>query len=291
MNLTTILTELYREEYVAKIPATALEELSQLGYVIERKPQLGYRLTESPDKLIADDLQARVQTRVIGKQILVFEETASTNDVVARLTAGHRGEGLVVFAESQTKGRGRHGRVWASPRGKGLWFSVLLRPRFPLQRVTVAASVAVARVAGKDARIKWPNDVTLKGRKLAGILTEARDGVAILGIGVNVNCRKEDLPAELNATSVSTDDRPGLAAELLGELDELYRQAADDFSAISAEWARLCTTLGKQIAVRMGHRRIDGHAQALDEDGALLIRRDSGQVERIVGADLTLERE
>jgi BirA family biotin operon repressor/biotin-[acetyl-CoA-carboxylase] ligase len=117
--------------------------------------------------------------------------------------------------------------------------------------------------------------------------------VAILGIGVNVNCREEDFPASLRsvATSIASDDRPGLAAELLGELDELYRQAADGFSSISAEWARLCTTLGKQIVVRMGTRRIEGHAQALDEDGALLIRRDSGQIERIVGADLTLERE
>lgn len=290
MNLTQTLTELYREAHVLKIPAAALEELDQLGYVIERKPQLGYRLVESPDRLIADDLLARVQPQVIGKHILVFEETASTNDVVARLAPGHRGEGLVVYAESQTKGRGRHGRVWASPRGKGLWFSVLLRPTFPLSRVTVAASVAVARVAGKEARIKWPNDVTIDGRKLAGILTEVRDGVAILGIGVNVNCRGKDLPAELQATSIKTEDRPGLAAQLLSELDGLYRQAEDDFSSISAEWARLCTTLGKQIAVRMGDRRIEGHAQALDEDGALLIRRDSGRIERVLGADLTLEK-
>ncbi|MEI6084246.1 MAG: biotin--[acetyl-CoA-carboxylase] ligase [Verrucomicrobiota bacterium] len=291
--MTGILTLLYRAngDYVSlKIPAAELSELTQLGYVIERKPQLGYRLVESPDKLIADDLRARIDVQVIGKSILVFEETASTNDVTARLVGGHRDEGLVIFAESQTKGRGRHGRVWASPRGKGLWFSVLLRPPFPLSRVTVAASVAVARVAGKEARIKWPNDVTVEGRKLAGILTEVRDGAAVLGIGVNVNCSGKDLPAELLATSIKTEDRPGLAARLLNELDALYHQAADDFPAISAEWARLCTTLGKQIAVRMGDRRIEGHAQALDEDGALLIRRDSGRIERVLGADLTLEK-
>ncbi|MCG3148314.1 MAG: Bifunctional ligase/repressor BirA [Verrucomicrobiae bacterium] len=291
MNLTEALAQLYRHEYVTKLPAAVLAELRQLGYVVEQRAHLGYRLVESPDRLIADDLRARLKTQMIGKEILVFEETASTNDVVARLADGHRGEGLVVFAESQTKGRGRHGRVWSSPRGKGLWFSVLLRPRFPLTRLTVAASVAVARVAGKEARIKWPNDVTLHGRKLAGILTEARDGVAILGIGVNVNCQAKDLPAELHATSLVTEDRPGLAAELLQELDELYRQADEDFARISTEWARLCTTVGKQIAIRMGDRRIEGHAQALDEDGALLIRRDSGKIERIVGADLTLERE
>ena len=288
-----ILTALHRSngEFVQlKLPARELAELETLGYGIQTHPHFGYRLVAVPDRLMAEDLRARVQTKVIGRKIVVFEETTSTNDAVERMAQSR--EGLVVFAESQTKGRGRHGRVWASPRGKGLWFSVLLRPKFPLPRLTVAASVAVARVAGPEARIKWPNDVTLHGRKLAGILTETRQDVAILGIGLNVNCQATDFPADLRklVTGLTCMDRPGLAARLLTELDGLYAQAADNFPAIIAEWARLCTTLGKQIAVRMGARHIEGHAQALDEDGALLIRRDSGQIERVLGADLVLER-
>jgi len=290
-----ILTQLHRSngQFVRlDLPAAELAELQQLGYSIEAHPHLGYRLVAGPDRLMADDLRARLQTKIIGREILVFEETTSTNDVVERLARSQVQEGLVVFAESQTKGRGRHGRAWASPRGKGLWFSVLLRPKFPLPRLTVAASVAVARVAGQAARIKWPNDVTLDGRKLAGILTETRQATAILGIGLNVNCRAEDFPADLRplVTSLPCADRPGLAAQVLTELDALYVQAATDFPAITAEWARLCTTLGKQIAVQIGDRRIDGHAQALDEDGALLIRRDTGQIERVLGADLVVER-
>ena len=269
-----------------------LAELQNLGYGVEAHPHFGYRLVNGPERLMADDLRARLRTTVIGREILVFEETTSTNDVVARLARSQTGEGMVVFAESQTKGRGRHGRVWESPRGRGLWFSVLLRPKFPLPRITVAASVAVARVTGSESRIKWPNDVTLHGRKLAGILTETRQDAAILGIGLNVNCQDEDFPSDLRklVTGVACADRPGLAVSLLSELDGLYTQAADDFAAISAEWARLCTTLGKQIAVRMGARRIEGHAQALDEDGALLIRRDNGQTERVLGAELVLEQ-
>ena len=274
------------------LPLAVLAELQQLGYGIETHPHFGYRLVTGPDRLMADDLRARLQTKVIGREILVFEETTSTNDVVERLARSQPHEGLVVFAESQTKGRGRHARPWVSPYGKGLWFSVLLRPKFPLSRVTVAASVAVARVAGTEARIKWPNDVTLHGKKLAGILTETRQDAAILGIGLNVNCQASDFPVDLRQQVVGlTDvDRPGVAAQLLTELDAVYAQAADDFLTISGEWARLCTTLGKQIAVRMGERRIEGHAQALDEDGALLIRRDNGQIERVLGADLVLER-
>ena len=272
------------------LPAVELAELQTLGYEIETHPHFGYRLTNGPERLMADDLRARLETKVIGREILVFEETTSTNDAIMRMTQAR--EGLVVFAESQTKGRGRHGRSWASARGTGLWFSVLLRPKFPLPRLTVAASVAVARVAGLDAKIKWPNDVTLDDRKLAGILTETRNDVAILGIGLNVNCCDEDFPIELRkvATGLSCTDRPEMAARLLIELDVVYAQAADDFLTISAEWARLCTTLGKQIVVRMGEHRIEGHAQALDEDGALLIRRDNGQIERVLGADLVVER-
>ena len=283
-----ILTALHRSngEFVRlTLPAQVQAELQALGYGLETHPHRGYRLVTVPDRLMAEDLRARLQTKVIGREIVVFEETTSTNDAVERMIQSR--EGLVVFAESQTKGRGRHARPWVSPRGKGLWFSVLLRPKFPLARITVAASVA-----GAEAQIKWPNDVTLNGRKLAGILTETRQAAAILGIGLNVNCRAEDFPSELRAVVTGLDcaDRPGLAARLLTELDALYAQAADDFPTISAEWARLCTTLGKQIAARMGDRRIDGHAQALDEDGALLIRRDNGQIERVLGADLVLER-
>jgi BirA family transcriptional regulator, biotin operon repressor / biotin---[acetyl-CoA-carboxylase] ligase len=269
-----------------------IRELQQFGYQIETHPHLGYRLLGVPDRLTADDIKARLRTSIIGAKILVFEETSSTNDVIEHMAPAQ--EGLVVFAESQTKGRGRHGRAWVSPRGKGLWFSVLLRPEFPLPRVTVAASVAVASVirkTGLDARIKWPNDVTIHGRKLAGILTEASAGAAILGVGINVNCRPNEIPAGI-ATSLlietgTPQDRCALAAEVLLALEQFYRA---DFDAVVAEWARLSTTLGRQLVVTVGTRRIEGHAQALDGDGALLLRRDNGQIERILGADATVEK-
>ena len=298
-----------RPEYLAgllKTPlaniTTEIAELQQLGYGIESHPHFGYRLVDSPDRLTAHDIKARLHTRVIGSEILVFEETASTNDIVAHMERSQAKEGLVVFAESQTKGRGRHGRAWSSPRGKGLWFSVLLRPKFKTSsapRITVAASVAVARAirksSGLDAHIKWPNDVTLNGKKVAGILTELHaegDEVlaAILGIGVDVNCCREELPDGATSLLIETgqpQDRAALAAEILTVFDQLY---GGDFATVVADWARLSTTLGKQLVVTMGTRRIEGHAQALDADGALLLRRDNGQIERILGADVTEER-
>jgi BirA family transcriptional regulator, biotin operon repressor / biotin---[acetyl-CoA-carboxylase] ligase len=294
-------------------PSTAVTaeivELEKLGYTIEAHPHLGYRLLGTPNRLTADDIKARLKSKLIGSEILVFEETASTNDVVEHLAKSGAREGLVVFAESQTRGRGRRGRAWVSPRGKGLWFSVLLRPALPpsaASRITVAASVAVARAiwqnCGVDARIKWPNDVIVNGKKLAGILTELRAEadeilLAILGIGIDVNCEREDFSSDLAdiATSLELEtgnaqDRVGLAAQVLTALDECYWVALTDFETIADEWAKLCTTLGKHIVVTMGERRIEGFAQALDGDGALLLRRDSGQVERILGGDVVVER-
>jgi BirA family biotin operon repressor/biotin-[acetyl-CoA-carboxylase] ligase len=289
-----------------KLPADQLAreiaELRQLGYNIETHPHFGYRLLGAPDRLTADDIKAQLHAGVIGSEILVFEQTNSTNDVVAHMARSQAAEGLVVFAESQTKGRGRHGREWVSPRGKGLWFSVLLRPKFKptaAARITVAASVAVAHAirkhTGLDARIKWPNDVTVAGKKVAGILTELHaEGdeiiAAILGVGIDVNCRRAELPDIATSLLIETgklQDRLALAAEVLSNLDHSYRA---DFDAVIAEWAQLSTTLGRQLVVTMGARRIEGHAQALDGDGALLLRRDNGQIERILGADVTVER-
>ncbi len=308
--------------------AREIAELRQLGYHIESHPHFGYRLLGAPDRLTADDIRARLdclrpvgatsrsrafgigsQSRdrevapTIGSEILIFEQTTSTNDIVAHLARSRTREGLVVFAESQTKGRGRLGRAWVSPRGKGLWFSVLLRPGFPRSaaaRLTVAGSVAVAsairKTTGLDARIKWPNDVTIAGKKVAGILTELHAEsneilAAILGIGIDVNCRAGEIPAEI-ATSLLIEtgqphDRAALAAEVLAALDHFYRA---DFDAVVAEWARLSTTLGRQLLVTVGARRIEGHAQALDSDGALLLRLDDGRIERLVGADATVEK-
>ena len=286
----------------AAVITAEIAALQQLGYQFESHPHFGYRLLAAPDRLTADDLRAQLKTLVIGAEILVFEETASTNDVAGLLAAAGAREGVVVFAESQTKGRGRHGRRWVSPRGKGLWFSVVLRPPLPrsaLSRITVAASVAVVRAirqgTGLDAQIKWPNDVTIGGRKVAGILTEPQAGAAILGVGIDVNCGVADFPSDLSATSLSIEtgqpqDRVALATAVLNALDDCYRQALSDFDRIVSEWARRSTTLGRPITIRMGTRCLDGHAQALDGDGALLVRRDNGRIERILGADVLVEK-
>src|SRR5258706_1429669 len=193
-----------------------IEELRQLDYDIEAGPHFGYRLVHSPDALHADDLLARLgTTQVIGRDIQVFEQTTSTNDVVEKLARDGVKEGVVVFAESQTKGRGRLGRQWISPERKELWFSVLLRPELRPQeatQLTVASATALRRAiaaeTGLKPEIKWPNDILVGGKKVAGILTELsaeldRVRHIILGIGVDVNLDAGELPVELRKLATS----------------------------------------------------------------------------------------
>src|SRR5205823_1132415 len=153
------------------------QELRSLGYEIEASPHQGYRLTNVPDLLHADDLLSLVEgNEVIGRDIRCFQETNSTNDVIEKLARDGVNEGVVVFAESQTKGRGRLGRKWLSPAHKGLWFSVLLRPDLRPQeatQLTVASGTALRRAieahTGLKTEIKWPNDILIHGKKVAGI--------------------------------------------------------------------------------------------------------------------------
>lgn len=305
-------TELSQKLGISRAAVWArIEELRQLGYEVAASPHLGYQLLNDPDLLLADDLSARLgQTDVVGRDIRVFEQTTSTNDLIERLARDGVKEGAVVFAESQTKGRGRLGRNWVSPARKGLWFSVLLRPNMRPQeatQLTVAAATALRRAiheqTGLQPEIKWPNDILIHGRKTAGILTELNaelDHVkyVILGIGVDVNLTASEFPAELRKTVTSLKiemgkpvSRPELATAILRELDRDYaRLCAGQFVTVANEWEENCTTLGKNVSIHIGDRRVRGNAESLDEDGALLVRTEHGHLERIIGGDVTLEK-
>ena len=288
-----------------------IEELRRLDYDIEASPHAGYRLLDSPDALHADDLVARLgETKVIGRDIRVFEETTSTNDVIEKLARDGVGEGVVVCAESQTKGRGRRGRKWISPARKGLWFSILLRPELSPQmttRLTVASATALRRAiklqTGWSPEIKWPNDILMSGKKVAGILTEMtaeldRVRHVIPGIGVDVNLTAGDFPPDLRkiATSLRIEtckpvSRAELAVNIFRELDRDYALiCAGQFTGVADEWEAHCTTIGREVTVQLGARQIRGCVESLDDDGALLLRSEHGHLERIIGGDVTLEK-
>jgi BirA family transcriptional regulator, biotin operon repressor / biotin---[acetyl-CoA-carboxylase] ligase len=268
-------------------------------------------LLSAPDVLHADDLGWRVaDNKTVGRDIRVFEQTTSTNDVIEKLARDGAKEGAVVFAESQTQGRGRLGRAWMSPPRKGLWFSVLLRPNLSPQaatQLTVASATALRNAieaqTGLTTEIKWPNDILISGKKVAGILTELsaeldRIKYVLVGIGVDVNLTVSDFSPELRAQATSLRIELGkpvvrieLAAAILRELDREYaRILAGEFAAVADEWEKHCTTLGQRLVIHQGDRLISGRAESLGEDGALLIRTEHGHLERIVGGDVRVEK-
>ena len=292
-----------------------VEDLRKVGFDIEAGPHSGYRIVGEPDALLADDLLARVaarasQPQIIGRDIRVFEQTTSTNDVIEKLARDGVREGVVVFAESQTKGRGRLGRKWISPGRKGLWFSVLLRPDLRPQettQLTVASATALRRAiqseTGLKPEIKWPNDILVGGRKVAGILTELsaeldRVKHIILGMGVDVNLGAGEFPAELNKTATSLKIESGkmisraeLAVAVLRELDADYAKVCTGrFPAVANEWEEHCATIGRNVTVQIGDRKTRGRAESLDDSGALLLRTEHGRLEAITGGDVTLEK-
>jgi BirA family biotin operon repressor/biotin-[acetyl-CoA-carboxylase] ligase len=196
-----------------------------------------------PDGLVAEELQTDLASGVIGREIIVLEQTGSTNDAILQIANANSKEGLVVFAEHQTTGRGQRGNRWESAAGKGLWFSILLRPKIDLASspkltawVAGAVSGAIQNEFSLTPTIKPPNDVQIDGRKIAGVLVEMRAQekaahLAIAGIGVNVNQSREDFPKELQSRAISLAmalgkqiDRQSFAVALLRKLDRTYRE-------------------------------------------------------------------
>ena len=196
-----------------------------------------------PERLIAEQLQADLASGVIGREIVVLDQAGSTNDAILQIANAKSEEGLVVFAEHQTAGRGQRGNRWESAAGKGLWFSILLRPRIDLAsspQLTAWAAKAVSNAIQNEFSlipvIKPPNDVQIDGGKVAGVLVEMRaqqnaPHLAVAGIGVNVNQSREDFPRELQSRAISLAmalgkqiNRQSFAVALLRKLDRTYRE-------------------------------------------------------------------
>jgi BirA family biotin operon repressor/biotin-[acetyl-CoA-carboxylase] ligase len=282
-----------------------VEQLRKLGYVIEAIPSRGYRLTEVPDRLTSLELDPLLSTRDIGITLHSFERVESTNATAFKLATEGAVHGEVVVAEEQTAGKGRRGRSWSSPKGKNLYCSVILRPELPPSRaseLTLVAAVALAetlRDAGVKAEIKWPNDVQVEGKKIAGILTELSADTekvhfVIVGLGVNLNCDAADLAAEVQQTATSLKMARGqrvmralFTAALWVRLESwLDRHAAAGFGPVREAWRDFSSTLGQEVLVKSEARELRGIAEDIDESGALLIRKSDGTLARVLAGDV-----
>lgn len=287
-----------------------ISKLRTKGFEFEAVSRKGYRLVGSPDALTSHEVKASTNAAVMGQQVIVLPVAESTQLEIRSLAEQDAPEGTLVIAEEQTQGRGRMGRSWYSPAGKGLWMSLLLRPSLPIStapQLTLLTAVAVCRairsVAGVDAAIKWPNDILIKGKKVCGILLESvgEDGLirfAVAGIGIDVNLLADELPSELSEimTSLRIErgcepvDRAVLAGAILTELEQLYNIFLEEgFNRIAALWEALSFTLNRKVTVQTPEGQCRGTAEALDRSGALILLTETGERMRIFSGDVAIE--
>jgi BirA family transcriptional regulator, biotin operon repressor / biotin---[acetyl-CoA-carboxylase] ligase len=259
-----------------------------------------------PDALRPDELRERFASARLGNAVHCFAELDSTNRFAFKLAADGAAEGVVVLAERQTHGKGRLGRSWFSPPNLNLYLSVILRPRLEpadAPQLTLMSAVALADAVeaflGYAPAIKWPNDILVGGKKLAGILTESsvdRDRLhfVIVGIGVNLNITAELLPEDLRAIATSLRmlnhkpvDRSAFAGELIRSLDRCYGELEQrSFPYIAERWESFFELKGRRVRVEMGDRQLLGTAKGIDRDGALIIERSGGALERVIAGDV-----
>ncbi|MBL7085141.1 MAG: biotin--[acetyl-CoA-carboxylase] ligase [Candidatus Omnitrophica bacterium] len=283
--------------------ARHIHKLQEEGYDIQAQPYWGYKLVGLPDKLLAQEISWRLKTEVIGKKILSYNIVDSTNTIAFSLAEEGMPEGTVVFAEGQRKGKGRLGRTWASPKSQGIYLSLILRPKIApagASLITLLAAVSCAetirKICGLTSQIRWPNDILVNNKKVCGILTEmnAQDHnvkFIILGIGINVNTQisklsrgASSLKEEAKKTKFS---RIELARQLLRRLDRDYLYFKHKGSTkLTTQWKNFSALSGKRVKVYFVHKAIEGLAQDIDEQGALIVRLDNGFKQHVVTGDV-----
>lgn len=283
-----------------------IEELRQDGYEVEAVRKSGYRLLTAPDRLSAAEITASLDTKRIGQRVIAHDEVTSTQTVAHEAAARGAEEGTLVLAEVQTGGKGRLGRRWHSPKGTGVWMSLIIRPAIPLPKtpqMTLLTAVTVARTireeTGLPVKIKWPNDIFIGDKKVCGILTELnaesdRVNYLVIGIGVNVNSVAGDFPPELVEVVTSLRIETGESVKRTRFIQQFCRFFEEEydyymqhgFERVKAEWERNSYTIGRWVNVQTISQQLEGRAVALDDEGVLLVEDKSGVVHKVYSADV-----
>lgn len=283
-----------------------IEELRKEGFVFEAVKKKGYKIVQAPENVTADEISFGLKTDFIGRVIHSEEEVDSTQKIAHRLATEGAAEGTVIVAEEQLLGRGRLDRKWHSPKYTGIWMSIILRPNLPMQKapqLTLVTAVAVVQaieeVTGLLPQIKWPNDILISGKKVTGILTEMqadadRINAIIVGIGINVNQKRDDFPEEIQqiATSLAAESgqnisRARLMQEVFARLENLYQTyLKDGFFPIKLLWESYALSIGKEIIARTVTGDIYGKALGITEDGVLNIQQADGEIRQVYSADI-----
>ena len=286
-----------------------IKKLQSLGYKIDSRPKLGYRLTKTTELLLPWEICDGLETNLLGKRIYYFDTINSTQSFATELASKPQETGTIVIAEKQTQGKGRLSRKWTSPTG-GIWMSVILRPEFEISLSTLfpmvsslALAFTIEKVLKIKPKLKWPNDVTVNDRKVAGILVDAsiesgKIDYLILGVGVNFKIDVKEVEKNIKntrnyygvATLVTKNNKTNparLVQVFLLELEKLYNLLSEGNSEyIIKQWTKRSSTIGKTISVTSSTGPIHGKATKIDKDGALVIL-NKGKTRRVFVGDVS----
>ena len=290
-----------------------IKKIQDLGYTVESKQKLGYKLTENSDILFPWEVTSELKTKVIGQKAYYFDSIDSTQNQALKIANEPENNGAVIIAATQTGGKGRTGRKWISPKG-GIWFSIILHPKFDISITTlfpIASSLALSKAIENTFEItpelKWPNDLTIKSKKIAGILVDAafesnKIESLVLGVGINFNVdikaikkTLKDTPNFYGVSSLSEQNKKVKPIQLVQnffvELEKIYELLnKKQTKKIILEWTKRSSTLGKNVEINTTDGKIKGKATKIDEDGALIISNKSKTYKVIAGDVIHLSK-
>ncbi|MCV0366839.1 MAG: biotin--[acetyl-CoA-carboxylase] ligase [Nitrosopumilus sp.] len=285
-----------------------IKKIQELGYTVESKQKLGYKLTSNSDALLPWEITAGLKTKKIGKKAYYFDSIDSTQNQALKMSEESVNDGTIIIAAKQTGGKGRLGRKWISPKG-GIWFSIILQPKFDISITTlfpIASSLALSYAIEKTFKIspelKWPNDLTIKGKKVAGMLVDVslesnKIESLVLGVGINFDVDTKQIEKILKGTSnfygvASLSEQKMkvkpkvLIQTFLVELEKIYELLnSKQTKNIIAEWTKRSSTIGKKVELNTVEGKIKGDAIKLDDDGALIVS-EKNKISKIIAGDI-----
>lgn len=285
-----------------------IKKIQELGYIVESKQKLGYKLISNSDELLPWEITFNLKTEFIGRQAYYFDTIDSTQNQALKMADDEANNGSVIVASKQTGGRGRSGRKWISPKG-GIWISIILQPKFDISITTLfpiasalALSIAIEKTFSINPELKWPNDLTIKGKKIAGMLVDValesnKIENLVLGVGINFDVNIKEIEKTLKGTpnfygvASLTDQKKEikpikLVQAFLVELERIYKLLeTKQTKKIISDWTSRSSTIGKNVELNTSDAKIKGKAIRIDEDGALVVL-ENGKSNRIIAGDI-----
>ncbi|MGR9049949.1 biotin--[acetyl-CoA-carboxylase] ligase [Halobacillus faecis] len=283
-----------------------MNELKKDGYEIEAVQRKGYKIISSPDKISENTLRWGLDTKWIGHELHHYDQVESTQEIVHQLAKQGKPHGTVVIADEQVKGKGRMSRNWDSPKGKGIWMSVLLRPNLPpvqAPQITLLAATVLARMVAERSslvpQIKWPNDLLINHKKVSGILTEMQaeqDTIQyiVLGMGMNVNQEDREIPEDIKYKASSLKVESGqhwniqqTVQHILRLFEETYeRFETHGFASVKKDWEHFGYKIGEEVTISTMRKTWQATLIGIEPDGALRARSKDGEEEKLYSAEI-----